>query len=386
MKVKIIVLVFVMCFPASPALFAGGKEDAGIIQKKYLSGRTYFREGNYELAIKQFEAVVQMDPGYKVAAQYLEASKARFLKTSKKEASLQRIKKILAKVRQEQAEGPVRRYAEMKESRAKCLAEKKEKERIEREERKKQAILKREKEAARYYGLDEWEKVSQNARRMIARAEGKKTSKEGKESKKWDKITSLPSPKKEKAMSRIYMARGGAAYREGNYDTAIKEWEKASALDPANRTAQKRIDKVRQMVEKDKQAELEKARIDSAAQAKAAVKKYSARGKYLYRHKDYKGSVEEFRKALAIDPASKEAKKGLLKADRQLRSKEIKREKARRDIIDKTSKIVSKGNRYLVEKKFLKAKNCAVKALGFNPDSGAAKRLLEDAEKGLIRK
>ena len=379
---KVIGLIFVLCFLGEAVLLAGGKEEGAIIQQKYLSGRTYFREGNYKLAVRQFETVVKMDPDYKVAAEYLKAAKAKLLAETGKEAAIKKQKEGVEKAikgkagRRLQSERNVKaawqRWLANQEEKRKVKQEKK---KVKQEKKRANAMLKREKELAHHYGLDGMEKISQNAQGMIARAEEKKALQDTKESKKWAKAAKLPSPKKEKVMAGIYMARGNAAYKDGDYDTAIKEWEKVTSLTPANSAAQKRIQKVRRIIEENKQAELEKVRREGIADAKEAVKKYSKRGKYLYRRKDYKGSVEEFQKVLAIDPGCKAASKGLIKAQRQLKKTPL-----------KVSNLVDKGKKYFLEKKYVKAKTLALKALKLDPDSASAKKLLEVAEQGLSQK
>jgi len=390
---KIIVVIFCLCFLVDAVVLAGGKEEKSIIQRKYLSGRTYFREGNYKLAVKQFETVVKMDPDYKVAAEYLKAAKAKLRAKSQKEAAIKKQKKGIEKAIKGKAERRLKSEKKVKAGWRRWLAKeeekkriKEEKKKIKREKKKEKAQLKRKKEIAHYYGLDKLEKVSQNAQDMITKAEKKKALQEAKESKVWAKAATFPSPKKEKAMARIYMARGSAAYKEGDYDKAIKEWEKVTALDPNNRAAQKRIQKVRQMIEKNRGVELEKVRREGIADAKVAVKKYSKRGKYLCQRKDYKGSIEEFQKVLAIDPGCKIAQEGILKAQKQLRAKEFKEAKVRRKIAVKVSKLVNKGKKYFLEKKYGKAKALALKALKLDPSSSAAKQLLESTERLLTQK
>ena len=383
---KIIVLIFALCFLGEAVLLAGGKEEEAIIQRKYLSGRTYFREGNYKLAVRQFETVVKMDPDYKVAAEYLKAAKAKLLAGTEKEAAIKKQKEGIEKAIKGRAERRLQSEKNVKAAWQRWLAKQEEKKRVKREKKRANAILKREKELAHHYGLDKLDKISRNAQGMIARAEKKKALQDVKESKKWAKAAKFPSPKKEKVMAGIYVARGNAAYKDGDYDTAIKEWEKVTALDPTNRAAQKRIQKLRRIIGENKQAELEKMRREGISDAKEAVKKYCKRGKYLYGCKDYKGSIEEFQKVLAIAPGYKAARVGILKAQRHLRAKELKEKKARQKIAHEVSKLVNKGKKYFVEKKFFKAKQFALKALKLDPDSGAAKNLLKVAEKELIQK
>ncbi len=378
MKVRIIALILAFSFLGTGVLLAGGGEKASLIEKKYLSGRQYFREGNYAAAIKQFEEVIKIDPNYKVAAEYLKMAEARILAKSKKGALLSKRLEGLGEVAKEKEAAKAERESSITRMKGRWqtyLANEREKKRIKEEKKKELARLKREKELAHYYGIDELENISQKTQAMIAKAEEKKALQEKKEQGKWGKIESLPSSQKDKAMARIYMARAEAAYRDGNYDEAIKEWEKVSAADPSNSAAGKRIESVRQMIERNKGLELEKARQESIAEARAAFDKYCLRAGYLCARKDYKGSIGEFQKALAIDPNCKEARNGLLKAEKGLSAKNL-----------KISKIVSKGNKYLWKNKFVKAKKLALEALEIDPDSSEAKALLENADRGLAQK
>ena len=402
MKHRVIILGLLMALflAGAGALLAGGEEGQKLIETKYLAGRAYFRSGNYEAAIKEFEEVIKLDPSYKVAREYLKVARAKTMIKSEEVIALHERTEGLKKVmKQKEAKAAEREsdVSRMKESWRKWVAREEEKKQARREKKKELARLKREKELAHYYQIDELEKISQESQEMIARAEKGKALQEKKESERWVKLENLPSPQKEKAMSRVSLAKAEAAYKDGNYDEAIKEWEKASSIDPANTLAQKRIEQVRQMIEKNKEAEFNKARLDSISQAQEAVRNYCQKGKYLYGRRDYKGSVEEYQKALAIDLNSASAQKGLAKAERVTKAKEFKAMKVMKakelkaasegeKIASKVSGLVNKGDRYLGEKKYSKARALALKALELAPDSREAKELLRQAEEGLSRK
>lgn len=384
----LMVLFFILYLVGGNFILANGG-DKSLIEEKYRAAREYFRQGDYEAAVKGFEEVVKMDPDYKVASDYLRVSRVKLLAKSKKAIALQERKEGLKKVEERREEKRIKSesdFLKIREAWRRWLAKEREKKKLREEKKKEAARLKREKELASYYGIDELQKISRKAQEMIEKAEERMTLQEKREKEMWARIEALPSPKKEEAMVKIYMARAEAAYKEGNYDEAIKEWEKASAVDPSNPLPQRRIENVKQMIERNRQMELEKARRESIAQAKEAVNKYCERGALLYRHKDYKGSIEEYRKALAIDPNSKSAQKGLLNAERALRAGELKKEKELQKKAREISKLVNKGNRYLLERKFLKAKQYALKALRLDADSALAKTLLEKAEAGLTQK
>lgn len=114
---KNIVIVILISFIVLPAITeAGGIEEDRIIQKKYLSGRAYFRAGDYELAVKQFEAVIKIDPNYKVVAEYLKLSKTKHEVKSKREAELNKKREILKEIamkREEREEARAKRLREV---------------------------------------------------------------------------------------------------------------------------------------------------------------------------------------------------------------------------------------------------------------------------------
>lgn len=388
-KLAILGLIMVLSLVGEGLLLAGGVESRKLIETKYLAGRTYFRSGDYAAAIKAFEDVVKIDPNYKVAGEYLKVAKEKAVVKSEEISALQKrtegLKEVIRK-KEENAAARESDVARMKEGWSKWLAKEEAKKKARQEKNKELARLKREKELAHYYQLDELERISQGAQQMIGKAEKVKSLKEKEENQLWAKLEKLPFPQKEKAMARVYMAKGEAAYQEGNYDEAVKEWEKVNSVDPANTVAKKRIEQVRQMIEKNKEVELTKARLDSLAQARETVRNYCARGKFLYSRGDYKGSRDEFQKVLAIDPNSKPAKEGIVKAEKVIKAKEIKEAKGRRKIAYKTAGLVSKGNRYLAEKKYSKAKDLALKALEIDPESPEARELLRKAREGLGQK
>lgn len=383
MKTKrLISLVFIFSFIALNILYAGGRDAATPINEKYLSARELFRKGEYEAAIKGFEEVIKMDPNYKVASEYLKMANERL----QAKAERAKMKEILDANTAEREQHTKTNYAKMKEALQRWQDKEKEKDRIRQEKNKEMARIKRERELADYYGLNQLEEISKKTKEMIAKAEEKMALEENKEKSKLAMVESLSSPKKERALANIYIARGEAAYKDGNYDDAVKEWGKVLAVDSNNREAAGRIEHVRLMIEKNKQAELGKARQEAIAEARDAVNKYCDRGKYLYSHKDYKGSIEEFQKALAIDPNNKEVKDEISKARQNLTKKNIKEKAIYDERAKDISKLVAKGTAYMKENKFEKAKKYALEALEIDPNSGFAKRLLENAENALRKK
>lgn len=386
---KAMILICTLVFLTGTGVAALGGDGKSFIEERYRAGRKYFREGNYDAAIKEFEEVIKMNPNYEVAAEYLKVAKAKSITTAEKKISLEERKEGFKEVDKKKEKAKSKResdLAKVKEGYGRWVAKEREKKRVRVEKKKEQAILKREKELAHYYGIDELEDISQDAQKMIGEAEKRKILQEQKENEMWAKLESLPSPQKEKSMADIYMGRADAAYKDENYDKAIIEWEKVSALDPTNHAAKQCIERVRQMIERDRQTELEKARAESIAEAKEAGRKYSDRGKYLYQHKDYNGSIEVFQKAIAIDPGSKPAQAGLLKARRALTSLNLKEERARRKRTQEVYNLVEKGNRYFQKNQFLKAKKLAMDALQLDPNSKEAKTLLENSKEKLIAK
>lgn len=381
-RIKIIALGLIL------ALSLLGKElllanEGSSIEDRYQAGEKYFHSGDYEAAIKEFEEVVRIDPNYEIADDYLWVAKDRLLAKTKKALAIQERKKRFEKIAKKKEERKVERgsnFAREKGSWRKWLANEREKKRIQKEKKKELARLKKEKAVDHYYGIDALEKISQNAQGMIATAEKKKVLQEKREEEKWAEIENLPSPQKEKAMAMIYMTRANVAYGNGNYDEALKEWEKAGALDPTNPAPKQCIERLRQMIEDNKKTQLETARQKSIDQTKEAVKKYCRRGEYLYRDKDYKGSIEEFQKALAINPNSKVAQAGILEVKKAIKKENIKEEKKRQKRSQQVSKLVSKGNKYFRENKFVKAKQFALKALKLDSNSTPALELLKKAK------
>ena len=392
MKHKLAILgliIMVLSLVGEGRVLAGGVESQKLIETKYLAGKTYFRNGDYKAAVKEFEEVIKLDPNYKVAQEYLKVAKEKAVAESEEISALQKRTEGLKEVIQKREESVAareegwRKWLAREEEKKKARQEKK---KAAQEKNKELARLKREKELAHYYQLDELEKISQESQQMIAKAEKVKSLKEKEENQMWAKLEKLPSPKKEKAMARVYMAKAEAAYQEGNYDEAIKEWEKVNSVDPANTKARQSIEQVRRMIEKNKEAELNKAKSDSLAQASEAIRNYCKRGKFLYSRGDYKGSREEFQKALAIDPNSKPAQKGIVKAEKVIKAKELKEAKGRQRIAYKIAGLVNKGNRYIEGKKYSKARDLALKALEIDPNSPEAGELLRKAREGLGQK
>lgn len=386
MRNKILLAAIIFCFVGINLLYAGGKYTADAIQEKYLSAREHFRKGEYEAAIKGFEEVVKMDPHYRVASEYLKTANEKLKAKAQKESAASQVKEAResdAKKRQVHKETNL---AKVREGWQKWLDKEKEKSRVRGEKKKENARIKREKEIASYYGLDELEHLTKKVKDMMAKAEEKIVLEENKEKERLARIESFPSPKRERSLADIYMGRAEAAYKDGNYEEAVKEWEKAGAADPGEDKAAKHIEQVRAMVEKNKQAEFGKARKESAAEAADAVAKYCYRGKYLYRHRDYKGSVEEYQKVLAIDPDNKEAKNVISKVQQKFIKKNLREKGIYDKQVEKISKLLGKGNAYLAENKFEKARKYALKALEIDPDNVFARQLLENAEKGLGKK
>jgi hypothetical protein len=133
----LVVIVMVISFGLLPVITeAGGMEEAQDIQKRYLSGKRHFQSGNYEFAVKQFEQVVDMDPDYKMVAQYLKKARARLLAKSKKEAAMQEKREMLKRVAKEKQERKLKSEEETKDAWQRWLANEREKKRIKEAKRK----------------------------------------------------------------------------------------------------------------------------------------------------------------------------------------------------------------------------------------------------------
>lgn len=195
-----------------------------------------------------------------------------------------------------------------------------------------------------------WEKAlelepkNKKALRYVQRAKQKLT--QGRENTSLPSRTRTTSIAEEKVETKensaeTYLKEGISLYREGDYDAAIKKWNKALAKDPTNEKAKRYIERALK-----KQAELSPQKTASVKKEftpqnrpqpkeisqsieeekpkkdfKKEAKELLEQGKKLYRQEDYVEAIKKWEKVVQLDPMNLAAKRYIKRAKEKLDKK-----------------------------------------------------------------
>ncbi len=233
----------------------------------YWKARSYYKAKNYDIAIQEFNRVLELDPGHKSSQRYLNSKIPARIKTQKKaeEARLakeKREKEKAEKIRQreleKQQQSEQREKERLERERQKQLeAEQRKKEPLEKE-RLRQAKLSRKKEEQKQ--KREWEELEREKMKKSQKVirETRKTAEEIKEELKpilnnlsYKTVkecldASTKDPENKKIFENLvelyllidkYLEKAKDLYNKGNWGGAINECQKVLIIDPDNKGA-----------------------------------------------------------------------------------------------------------------------------------------------------
>lgn len=193
-------------------------------------------------------------------------------------------------------------------------------------------------EGRRYYrqrqykkSIEEWEKILKldpenvKIKKYIERAKAKLGEIEG-EKEEPAGIEAQPAAQDKASKVNELIDLGRNYYREGKYEEALNVWQEAYKLDPENKNISRYLLKVKEKVrEKKPVAEQEipsatpsVAPVPETVPAGADVEEMISRGKEYFRQGDYKKAIEEWGKALVLDPGNEKIEKFIEKAKKNL--------------------------------------------------------------------
>lgn len=321
------------------ARLAQKKEEEQKLQiKNHLEkGKTLYSAGNYQDALKEFQAVLTLDNTHKQARKYVEKTNCKIMELQKEEeAQKAKDEKIKASLsRANELTGKENYKEALKEYETVLKLDKNNKEAREGREKVKQLIVAQEAKA----------KEEQKLREIEAKKQAKLTG---------------------------YLKKGEAALTEGNFTRAIENYQEALRLDANNQMAKEGIEKAKALREaKEKElAEKKKAEEEKKAQELAKAKKEKeeaeqkkkaeeerkaqelARAKKEKEEAEQKRKAEEERKAQELEKAKKEKEEAeqKRKAEEEKKAEELARAKKDIEIAQKTESEKEKKELEQIEK------------------------------------
>jgi len=263
------------------------KERAVAINALFDRGKAYYRAEQYPEAIVEFEKVLALVSTHREAIRYLkEAREAEKGEKIAKEARA-RAEKLEAERRAKEAE----RMAKEKE----------------REDR----IVRHYKLAAEYYRENDLIAANEEFKKILGIDSEHKGAK---------KYLAKIEAKLEKAIREggAYYIRGMAFYEQGQYVSAINQWEKVLELNPTHKGARANIKKAQEKLAQMRKAEKALARKRAVRSKESRIAGHYKKGYRLYKDGKMKAAIGEFEKVLKLDPKHKEAQEYLAKAHEQL--------------------------------------------------------------------
>ncbi len=315
------------------------KEEEQKLQiKNHLEkGKTLYNGGNYQEALKEFQAVLSLDNTHKQAKEYVEKTNSKIMELQKEEEA--------RKTKEEKIKASLARANELagKENYKEALKE--------------------------YENVLKLDKNNKKAREGQEKVKQLMVTREAK-AKEEQKLREMEAEKQAKLSG--YLKKGETALKEGNVTKAIENYQEALRLDANNQTAKEGIEKAKALREaKEKElAEKKRAEEEKKAQEVAKAKKEKeeaeqkrkaeeerkaqelARAKKEKEEAEQKRKAEEERKAQELAKAKKEKEEAeqKQKAEEEKKAQEIARAKKDIEIAQKTEPEKEKKELEQIEK------------------------------------
>ncbi|MCX7765919.1 MAG: tetratricopeptide repeat protein, partial [Candidatus Sumerlaeia bacterium] len=256
-------------------------------------GKDLYNAGNYQEALKEFQAVLTLDKTHKKAKKYIEKTNSKIIELQKAEEA--------QKAKDEKIKEGLARASELtvKENYSEALKEY-------------ENVLK----------LDKNNKEAREAREKVRQLMNAKEAK-AREEQKLKKM-------QEEIQAKLsgFLKKGETALKEGNFTRAIENYQEALKLDANNQTAREGIAKAQSMKQAKEKEEAEKKKAEEERKAQELAKAKKER-----EEAEQKRKAEEERKAQELARAKKEKEEAeqKRKAEEERKAQELAKAKKEKE-------------------------------------------------------